>query len=72
VDIAMNMQWEPMKQGEKKSHKNCMEQMYARVLTKKRNNLLADVADKYGLHRKPTVKSPKTMEAALYTIRTKI
>jgi hypothetical protein len=67
VEIAMNVQWEPMKQGEKKGHKNCMEHMYARVLSKKRNNLLTNVADKDGLHRKPIVKSPKSMEAALYT-----
>jgi hypothetical protein len=65
VKVALNVQWEPRKEGESTSHKNCMEHMYARILSEKRNNLLADVADKDGLHRKPTVKSPKTLEAAL-------
>ena len=66
VQIEMNVQWEPKKEGENAGHKNCMEHMYARVLSEKRNNLLADVPDKEGLHRRPSVKCPRTIEASLY------
>lgn len=66
VMIEMNVEWEPKKNNENSNHKNCMEHMYARVLHEKRTNLLAKVADKDGLHRKPSVKCPRTWEAALY------
>jgi hypothetical protein len=63
----MNVQWEPKKEGETVAHKNCIEHTYTRFLNEKKSTIIGKVkgGDAGGLHRKPFVRSPKTLAAAL-------
>jgi hypothetical protein len=68
VVSAMNVQWEPKKQGETAAHKNCIEHTYTRFLNEKKSTIISKIkgGDRDGLHRRPFVRSPKTRAAALY------
>ncbi len=62
VERAMNISWAPKKEGEKNSHKNCLQHSYSKILNDKKQTVIKTEGNNH--KRKPIVRHPKTFAAS--------
>jgi hypothetical protein len=62
VERQMKITWAPMKDGETKSHRNCLQHVYSKILNDKRQTIIKQEGTEH--KRKPMVRHPKTQAAA--------
>ena len=62
VEREMNITWGPMKEGETKSHRNCLQKVYSKILNDKKQTIIKEEGTTH--KRKPLVRHPKTVAEA--------
>jgi hypothetical protein len=62
VEHQMKITWRPMKDRETKSHRNCLQHVYSKILNDKRQTIIKQEGTEH--KRKPMVRHPKDQAAA--------
>jgi len=60
VEQAMNITWADKKEGETKSHKNCLQHSYSKILNDKKQTIIKEGGNQH--KRRPMIKCPKTFK----------